>query len=462
MGLAGGEHGPKAALREGFPAAWAGAQSLEQINKLTFSSPAETLAVVDGNVLAMAVPSEISTLRGMVDFLTHQVSKHFTSANNVVVVLDNPATLTKAKRAEQMRRDASRKKPVPTSTDLAPAVTDDDFLTRDLPAEEDVRQLIGNRKTRMRILDSVFLSIFKTLERKLLGRLPGAPAASFSICGTDFRGGNRPIGEVRRHDVLSTDDDFGEVLEAVRAGEGDLQLTQVVDVAIKNRRGVLADFKSVVLHTIDTDSLLIELAAEARRIEEGDLVNTFVAFKERAPKRDAADQDKPRYNVLDVTVLLEHVCSNLFGMTFGAIAPSLVRPAIVLFLMSQAAQKCDFVEIKGLRTREVTDAVRVVCSEELHYLSVIPSVYKGSEADVLLAEASLRRVLSLCGATVESLSRRRVHASSLKNPTNADILKTLWVGRYWTGPEINDVDRWGFSQKDTVESAARAISPESV
>jgi hypothetical protein len=256
MGLAGGEHGPKAVMREGFPAAWAAAQSLEQINTLTFSSPKETLAVVDGNVLAMAVPSEISTLRGMADFLTHQISKHFNAANNVVVVLDNPATLTKAKRAEQIRRDASRKKPVPTSADLAPSVVDDDFLARDLPDDEDVRALIGNRKTRMRILDAIFLSIFKTLERKLLGRLPGAPAASFSICGTDFRGGNRPVGEARRHDVLSTDDSFGEALEAVKAGEGDLQLTEVVDVAIKNRRGVLADFKTVHAFTIDTDSIL--------------------------------------------------------------------------------------------------------------------------------------------------------------------------------------------------------------
>ena len=408
----------------------------------------------------MAVPSEITTLRGMVDFLTHQVGKHFNAADNVVVVLDNPATLTKAKRAEQMRRDASRKKPVPTSVDLAPSVTDDDFMARDLSEDEDVRALIGNRKTRMRILDAIFLSIFKTMERKLLGRLPGAPAASFSICGCDFRGGNRPVGEARRHDVLSTDDDFGEALEAVKAGEGDLQLTQVVDVAIKNRKGALVEFKSAVLHTIDTDSILIELAAEARRIEEGDLVNTFVAFKERAPKRDAADQDKPRFNVLDVTVLLEHVCSNLFAMKFEQIAPSLVRPAIVLFLMSQAAQGTDFCRLPGLRTSEVTDAVRVVCSEEVHYLSVMPSVYKGTEEDVLLAEASLRRVLSLCGSTVENLSRRRVHASSLKSPMQAEVLKVLWTGRYWTGPEILDVHNWGFCQ--TVESTARASSPESV
>jgi len=460
MGLAGGIHGPKAALREGFPGAWAGAESLENINALTYSSPRETLAVVDGNVCAMAVPSSISTLRDMVDFLTHQISKHFSSASNVVVVLDNPATLTRAKRAEQMRRDASRKRPVPTSADLAPSVVDDDFLVSSLSSEEDVRVLICNRKARMRILDAIFLAVFNTIERKLLGRLHGAPAASFSICGCDFRGGNRPIGAVRRHDVLSSDDFFGEALEAVKAGEGDLQLTEVTEIAMKNRRGVLADFKTVVLHTIDTDSILIELAAEARRIEEGILVNTFVALKERAPKRDAENQSKPRYTLIDVTTLLEHLCADLFGMKYESIAPSLVRPAVVLFLIAQAAQKCDFVEIKGLRTRELTDAVRVICSEEVHYLCTIPSVYKGREEDVLLAEPTLRRVLGLCGSTVENLSRRRVHASSLKSPTKADILKALWAGRYWTGSEILDVDAWGFGHE--AESTARASSPASV
>jgi len=98
----------------------------------------------------------------------------------------------------------------------------------------------------------------------------------------------------------------------------------------------------------------------------------------------------------------------------------------------------------------------------VHYLSVMPSVYKGSEDEVLLAEPSLRRVLSLCGSTVENLSRRRVHASSLKSPLRNDILKTLWVARYWTGNEILGVDSWGFGHAETVESTARASSPESM
>lgn len=448
MGLAGGDHGPKAALRLKYPNAWETAQTVEEVSNKTLSCPKEVVAVIDGNVAAMAVPSEIATLEDMTSFLYTQFCRHLEAALNVVVVLDDPATLTKAKRAEQQRRDATRKKPVPTSEDLAPRFVNDDYLVSQLRDKEDVRLLIGNRKTRQRILDAIFAGLFKKLERKLLGRLCTAPPASFSVVGCDSRGGERPVGERRRADVLSTDDMLQEALEAsVTAGEGDLKLTQTVDVAIADRErknSPLASFKTVHVFTIDTDSILIELAAEARRVEEEKLVNTFVCFKERAPKRDADDQDRPRFTLLDVSGLLEFVCEDLFGLSFDKIAPTLVRPAVALFTMAQAAQGCDFASLKGLRTIELIDACRVVCSEEYQYLSTLPCIWRGSEEDLLLAEPALRRVLSLCGSQIETVSRRKVHASALKAPPPAEVLKVLWTVRYWMGEEIKSVERWGF------------------
>lgn len=448
MGLAGGDHGPKAALRQKYANAWETAQTVEEIGNKTLSYPKEILAVIDGNVMAMAVPSEIGTLEDMVAFLYSQLVRHLEAALNVVVVLDDPATLTKAKRAEQQRRDATRKKPVPTSEDLAPRFRDDDYLVSQLSDKEDVRMLIGNRKTRQRVLDEMFARVYRKTERKLLGRLCTAPPASFSVVGCDSRGGERPIGERRRADVLCTDDMLQEALEReVTAGEGDLKLTQVVDVAIadRGRKGSpLASFKTVHVYTIDTDSILIELAAEARRVEEEKLVNVFVCFKERAPKRDADDQDRPRFNLLDVSGLLEFVCEDLFGLAFDKIASSMLRPAVALFTMAQAAQGCDFGGLKGLRTVELIDACRVVCSEEMHYLSPLPSIWRGSEEDLLLAEPALRRVLSLCGSQLETVSRRKVHASALKAPPPAEVLKVLWTTRYWLGVEIKNVERWGF------------------
>ena len=101
--------------------------------------------------------------------------------------------------------------------------------------------------------------------------------------------------------------------------------------------------------------------------------------------------------------------------------------------------------MKGLRTLEVLDACRVVCSEELHYLSPLPSVWNGDEEDLLLAEPALRRVLSLCGSTIEGISRRKVHASALKEPRKEDLLRVLWTVCYWHGREIRGVERWGFT-----------------
>jgi hypothetical protein len=394
----------------------------------------------------MAVPQTITNLLDMTNFLVNQLTKHLEAACNVVVVLDNPATLTQAKVAEQCRRDASRKRPVPTSSDLAPTYSDDNFLTSDLRAGEDVRVYIANRDTRMRIMDAVFAGVFRALERKLASRLPGAPPASFSVVGCDARGGNRPVGEKRTADVMSTDEFLEEALETVVAGEGDLKLTEVVEVAIaeRSRKGSpLAAFKTAHLHTIDTDSILIELAAEARRMEEDKLVNTFVVFKQRL-SRSPGCEGGPRFTLLDVTGQLLFLLEELFGLEVAKIAPGLVRPAIALFVMCQAAQGTDFCGLKGLRTLEILDACRVVCSDEYQYLSSLPSIWKGSEDELRLAEPALRRVLSLCGSCIETISRRRVHASALKDPPEEALLRVLWTARYWLGKEILGVHGWGF------------------
>lgn len=445
MGLAGGADGPKAALRRRFPEAWSTASDLHDVGNRTNATPEEILAVVDGNVAAMAVPQTITSLLDTTNFLVNQFARHLECACNVVVVLDNPATLTRAKVAEQCRRDASRKRPVPTSCDLAPAFSDDNFLARDLRAGEDIRAYIANRATRMRIVDAVFAGVFRALERKLAGRLQG-PASSFSIVGCDARGGNRPVGEKRTAGVMSTDEHLEEALEAVVAGEGDLKLSEVVEVAMaeRSRRGSpLAAFKTAHLHTIDTDSILIELAVEARRMEENKLVNTFVVFRERL-SRSPGGEGAPRFTLLDLTGQLLFLIEDLFGLEVSKIAPGLVRPAIALFVMCQAAQGTDFCGLKGLRTLEVLDACRVVCSEEYQYLSSLPSIWKGVEGDLRLAEPALRRVLSLCGSSLETVSRRKVHASSLKDPDEEALLRVLWTARYWLGEEIRGVDRWGF------------------
>ena len=350
-------------------------------------------------------------------------------------------------REEEARRDAARRKPVITSADLAPQFSTDAFLVADLQAKEDVRVYIANRDTRLRILDEVFLKVFRTLERKLAGRLDGAPPASFSVVGVDARGGNRPVDERRTADVLSTDDLLEEALCGVTAGEGDLKIVEVVDITIAERArpgSPLAGFKTALIHTIDTDSILIELVAEARRMEANALVNTFVVFKERH-KRNADGEDSPRFTLFDVSGQILYLLEELFDLEVNKVAPSLVRPAVALFVMGQAAQGTDFCGVKGLRTLEVLDACRVVCSEELHYLSPLPSVWNGDEEDLLLAEPALRRVLSLCGSTIEGISRRKVHASALKEPRQEDLLRVLWTVCYWHGREMRGVERWGFT-----------------
>lgn len=122
----------------------------------------------------------------------------------------------------------------------------------------------------------------------------------------------------------------------------------------------------------------------------------------------------------------------------------MVRPAVALVVVAQAAQGTDFCGLKGLRTAELMDSCRAVSSEEVHYLSALSGMWSEAEEDARKAEPTLRRVLALCGDSLENVPRRRVHSASLRSPSPHEILKILWTGRYWLGSEPLDTQQWGF------------------
>ena len=87
----------------------------------------------------------------------------------LVVVFDEPAAMTKAKLAEQMRRDASRAHAgVRCSEDRAPKLPDgDDYTVDDVRTAYDVHLLKQNRSTRNRFIDEVFRVLFQQLAEQM-------------------------------------------------------------------------------------------------------------------------------------------------------------------------------------------------------------------------------------------------------------------------------------------------------
>jgi hypothetical protein len=135
----------------------------------------------------------------------------------------------------------------------------------------------------------------------------------------------------------------------------------------------------------------------------------------------------------------------------------MVRPAVALVVIAQAAQGTDFCGLKGLRTTDLMTSCKQISSEEVHHLSTLTCMWSVEEEDVRKAEPTLRRILTLCGKSLEGVPRRRTHSDSLKSPPLNEILKILWTGRYWLGTEPFNTDTWGFLPNPTAQSHTTSL-----
>ena len=292
MGLQGGDAGAKATFRALFQSAHSQVQKLPDVRTAHKRRRSETLAVVDGNVLLMAVPVAIDTFDAFVAVIATQIASAVKAAAHVVVVFDEPKEMTKAKVATQQKRDRSNTRKAPVcSSDLAPCPTTDDYTLTDLKgvliedagpdaivvyrdgnkmyaqAPVNVQLLMGNRAARSRFHDAVAQGVLDYIKENI----DGNGMWSLTFDGIDARGASRPANEARTPGVLSSDPDlWTPLLTRERAvGEGDMKLTDVTnrvhEHAVANPEGPLGMVSLNLLWTIDTDSLLIELLQEAFR-----------------------------------------------------------------------------------------------------------------------------------------------------------------------------------------------------
>ena len=82
-----------------FPGAFLPCPRLEDVRELVGVERAETLAVLDGNVMVMSVPQTMTTFREYVQIVVAQIAPAIEAAGHVVVVFDEPKAMTRAKDA---------------------------------------------------------------------------------------------------------------------------------------------------------------------------------------------------------------------------------------------------------------------------------------------------------------------------------------------------------------------------
>ena len=108
MGLGGGPNGAKAVFLDKFAGAFTNVKRLEDVRTLVGVSRAQTLTVMDGNVMMNAIPKEVDTFQGYVRVLSYQLNEAIQAAAHVVVVFDEPQAITRGqgRRAAAARRAA--------------------------------------------------------------------------------------------------------------------------------------------------------------------------------------------------------------------------------------------------------------------------------------------------------------------------------------------------------------------
>ena len=458
MGLGGGPNGAKALFRTKFASAFRDFDGLDDARRAVGVTRAQTLVVVDGNVLVMQTPASVDTFAGYVSVLANQINTAIKAGEHVVVVFDEPAAMTRAKQEEQRARDARRSVQTPVcSDDLTACPTTDDYGKRELDADGlNVRLLINHRPARARFYDALCVATLEHLTTHLVSSGEEGGAWSVTFDGVDPRGANRPVGARREVGILSSRSElWNDVLRREQAiGEGDLKLTDVCHRVHRQRKerpdSPLADVLLNMLWTIDTDSFLIELLQQSRREARPSAEDrnelTLLCLREPARKRKHEVPTPAYFQCVDMQTFHEEVLSYMFGTRhldeakFG----ERKRLAVALLAASVALCGCDFVEVRGMRADLVLPCVRDVARNFPDALATMAGVFTGDAEQVRGAGVAIKTVVenfvdSIAGAP--RMSRTHHNASAYND---LQILRACWVTSYWLGYEFKEVSNWGF------------------
>lgn len=458
MGLAGGPNGAKATFKHKFSSAFKDFYSLKQARVAVGVSRAQTLVVVDGNVLVMQTPASVDTFAAYVSVLANQINGAVQAGAHVVVVFDEPGAMTRAKQEEQNARDARRAPRTPVcSDDLIACPTDDSYGRAELEADGlNVRLLINHRPARARFHDALCVAVLKHMKTNLVYEA-GTTTCSITFDGVDKRGADRPQGAPRRVGVLSSDPDIWDavLLREEAIGEGDIKLTdvckRVYDQRVTSPESPLAGVLLNMLWTIDTDSFMIELLQQSRR-EERPMAKdrnelTLLCLREPSRKRQGAMPTPPHFQCIDMKCFHDEIMTYCYGTNVDLVDFARKKQLTAVLLSACIALcGCDFVRIMGMRCDLVLPCVRDVVRNDPSKLELMAGVFTGNDADVRSASGAIRAVID---NFIESITGMGPRMNKTREKVSAyndmQILRACWITSYWLGHEFKDVFQWGFA-----------------
>jgi hypothetical protein len=476
MGLAAtGDHGVKAIIKSRFAQAGRTYATLGDVRRAVGVERANVAASLDGNVLMMQVPNSAASFSAYTGIVTNAIRSAMGSAAVVVVVFDEPAHLTVAKREEQARRDAQRKKTVPVcSEELFPYPTDDSYGIGELTSTTDCHAIVRCRASRQRFFDETGRQVLINLKKSIATWAQGGSESVVLFDGLDPRGALREYGAPREPCVFGSDDAVAALFQREHAiGEGDLKLAwveqRVRELAVE---GKLPTQLNLTI-TIDTDSIAIELMERARRACapaecESDAVLGALCMRERSHKRDAWDDDPGAvYFVLDYAHLFEMIQTQMWGRGRTLPPPEKQRSAMALLCAGWALAGCDFVALRGLKADMVLEAMPSLLRTAPQLVDLMENTWSGDRDAAKEVLPALKRLVLLCAVNYEDQPRaRKATVEAMRNHDKASLLRAAWVASYWSMHEFaGSLHDFGFTYCGGAAASrdlAAAVEPKGV
>ena len=462
MGLSSGPHGIKTFVKTRFPSAVRDFPSLPSLVKATGHEPKHVAVLLDGNVMVNQVPVAVTDFDGYVKIFKNYIQSGLLAADHVFVVWDEPLHVPRTKLDEQRRRDLQRQRGAPIlSEDLeakfAPKTDDYNMETIERCNPHD---LLANRLARPRFYDALCR---RTMTQIMQDSSFGHKTLTFD--GIDARGASRLATEPRDPDFYSSDERLEGLLrrkENKRIGEGDLKLTDL-EAEIQYRRNegeYFNDVELVVVSTIDTDSIAIELMHQSAKNEAavtsheqglttGRQIKSILCFRETTGKRK--DQNAETiYACLDLEILHDLIMKELFEKPSEEVN-HLHRGAMALLSAGWVLAGCDFLKLNGIRSDVVWDAVKDIVQtkpklvQKMHHVWTLLSTSTPEEQSEARTEltAAIKAMVQRATKRLSDLPRMARATSSAKLAGTEDYEKAAWVLLYWSGLTL-DSDEWGF------------------
>jgi hypothetical protein len=460
MGLTSGQYGVKTFCKENFPNSLRDFTSLAECRETTKHTAAQTAVILDGNVLVRHVPTIVDGYESYSKIFRGFINAAFAAGDTVLVVFDDPQKVTKAKIEEQRKRDAASKKAAPTvSPDVQEQLgpTNDDYDAEALQ-RFNPHQIMCHRKARDRFFDGLCRDTLIHIQREWSGA-GGPNGRSLTFDGIDPRGADRPPCEAREPAMYSSNDSIEAKLSRkageYHPGEGDIKISDIQRrVAHLRGEGELFERVELILvSTIDTDSIAIELLTRASRELEplSRPLKTVLCFREAARKRKAVEEPRTEgtsFACFDIDMLYEGFVGKLFHDCEERPTPEICSGALSLICAGWCLCGCDFVKLSGMRSDVVFSVVANLCDSEAGTILLKSMLPEDDDTTPLIRKRfsnAISKLIDGCVTTLSDMPRLKRASASASEYEPSHVRRAAWCVLYWSGVEFTSLEEWGFA-----------------